>query len=196
MIDLFKDKQLVFLEKDYKCPASQDSIDYGIRFLDTWLELPDEQVNAMIVHYQFNQMDRDELAAIIFNPNNIIVTYSVYVQGSDAIFKKLMATTGRNDVKGLTYIDASGALIKYLNRNLRDVEKDLYDIISAINSNNIITINHGDIRGYDAVKPQLLKIDIKGAYQDCVSLIELKEDNFIPIDKNLFNIGKERVRNV
>jgi len=195
MLELFKDKQLVFLEKDYKCPASQDSIDSGMRFLEAWLDLPEEQVNAMIVHYQFNQMDRDELAAIIFNPNNIIVTYSVYVQGSDAIFKRFMANTGRNDIKGLTYIDASGALIKYLNRNLRDVEKDLYNIISAINTNNIITINYNSRDEGKEVTPELIKINIKGAYQDCVSLIELKEDNLIPIDKNLYNIGKERVRN-
>jgi len=173
---LFKNKQLVFLEKDYECPASKDCIDYGIFFLENSLHLSDEQINNMVIHYQFNLMDRDELAEIIFNPDNILITYSVYTSGSDAIFKRLMASAGSNDIRGMIYIDTTGALVNFLNRSLPDVEKNLFQIISAINMNNIITINRDN---YNSV-PQLLKIDIKGSYEDCVKLIELKEDNLIP----------------
>ena len=188
----FKNKQLVFLEKDYKCPNSDDCIDSAKTFLESWLNLPTEQVDAMIIHYQFNQMDREELAKIMFNPENIIVTYSVYTQGSDGMFKRYMASTALNSVKGLTYIDASGALIKYLNRNLKDVEKNLFEIISAINTNNIISIDYNRADISKELNPELLRVQINGMYENCVQLKELNDENIIPIDEKLFN--RTRVR--
>ena len=188
----FKNKQLVFLEKDYKCPSSDDCIDSAKRFLESWLNLPTEQVDAMIIHYQFNQMDREELTKIMFNPENIIVTYSVYTQGSDAMFKRYMASTALNSVKGLTYIDASGALIQYLNRNLKDVEKNLFEIISAINTNNIISIDYNRPDRSKKLNPELLRVQINGMYENCVQLKELNDENIIPIDEKLFN--RTRVR--
>jgi hypothetical protein len=179
---MFENKQLVFLEKDYKCPNSDDSIERGKSFLETWLNLPQKQVDEMIVRYQFNQMDRDKLYKIIFNPDNVIVTHSVYVQGSDTLFNKLIASTGSNDIKGLNYIDASGALIEHLNRKLRNVEKNLFELIAGINTTNIVSINQNE-RDFKNIKPILLKVDIKGVYEDCVVFKDLVEENLIPFNK-------------
>ena len=46
-MESLKNKQLVFLEKDYKCPNSDDCIDSAKVFLESWLNLPTEQVDAM-----------------------------------------------------------------------------------------------------------------------------------------------------
>ena len=192
---LFEDKQLIFLEKDYKCPASDDCIDSANFFLESWLDLPTEQIDAMIVHYQYNQMDADVLTDILFNPENIIVTYSGYVQGSNYQFQKYMIGAARNDVRGLTYIDTSGALIEYLNKNLRDIEKDVVRLISAINTNNIISINYkqnNDAEKISKIEPQLIKIDVKGIYDDFVTFKEIVPDNVIPIAEHVIKIHNRK----
>ena len=178
---MFENKQLVFLEKDYKCPSSDDCIDSGKSFLSNWLDIPQKQIDEMIIHYQFNLMDKDKLYDIIFNPDNVIVTHSVYVQGSDTLFNKLIASVGSNDIRGLNYIDASGALIKYLNRGLRDTD-NVFEIIAGINSTNIISMNY-DEKDYNDIKPKLVKINIKSVYSDCVELKDLVEENIIEFKK-------------
>jgi hypothetical protein len=177
-MNIFENKQLIFLEKDNKCPNSDACIDSARIFLGYRLNLPSEQIDKMILLYQFNLMDKEELTDILFNANNIIVTNSVYVQGSNQLFEYWMKSVGRNDLNGLIYIDSSGFLIDYLNRSLRNVEKGLFELICAINSNNIITIDY-NIKSDEKNKPQLLKIDLTGVYNDCVKLIELSKNNVI-----------------
>jgi hypothetical protein len=133
-------KKLQFLERDYKCPASDDSIDAGKRNLKYYSNLPEELIEEMPIHYQYQHKEKNELVEFLFNPNNILVSYSMYIQGSDSDFLHFAAMAGRNQVTGLTYIDTSGCLIKFLSRGLDD-EKNALDIIFGINGNNIITID-------------------------------------------------------
>lgn len=135
-------KQLVFLENDNKCPASDDGIGTAKNNLEL-LGFSDEQISNMVIHYRFNQKERQEIYDIIFNENNVIVTFSSYVSGSDNTFLFLMASAGRNNVKGLTYIDASGCLERFLNRRLHDYQNS-FDVMCGINSNFIYSSSNGE----------------------------------------------------
>lgn len=168
MKQLFENKKLVFLEKDCDCPNSRDSIESAKMFLDTYLGLSDDVIDAMEIHFSIGNLERDKLYELLFNPNHVIVTFSVYIQGSDSLFMSLMAAAGRNKIKGITYIDSSGSLKEFLNRRLSD-SNHWADIATGINCNNILSI---DYRESD-LEVQLLKIYPMGSHNlvKCLKLI-------------------------
>ena len=155
-------RKIHFLENDYQCPGSDDSIRSGKRVLRR-CGLPTEEVESMEIHYQFHLMEKDEVYKIIFDKNNILVTYSMYVSGSDDQIISLLASAGRNGVKGIVYIDSSRELSEFLNRELKD-EKLVYAIGCAINTNTILTYDYED----SSVKR--LKFELKGYWDDCITL--------------------------
>ncbi len=133
-------KTLQFLERDYQCPASDDCIRSGRKNLQYYSNLPKELIKEMPIHYQYHLQNGTDLTNFLFNPNNILVTWSVYCQGSDSDFLHFLAMAGRNDVTGLTYIDTSGCLEKFLKNEIYDHKRPL-DLVFGINGNNIITID-------------------------------------------------------
>jgi len=155
-------RKIHFLENDYQCPGSDDSIKTGKRVLRR-CGLPTEEVENMEIHYQFHLMEKDDVYKIIFDKNNILVTYSMYVSGSDSQIISLLASAGRNDIKDIVYIDSSRELSEFLNRELKD-EKFLYAIGCAINTNTILTYDYKN----DSVKR--LKFELKGYWDDCIIL--------------------------
>lgn len=155
-------RKIHFLENDYKCPGSDDSIRSGKRVLRR-CGLPTEEVESMEIHYQFHLMEKDDVYKIIFDKNNILVTYSMYVSGSDNQIISLLESAGRNGVKGIVYIDSSRELSEFLNRELKD-EKLVYAIGCAINTNTILTYDYED----SSVKR--LKFELKGYWDDCITL--------------------------
>jgi hypothetical protein len=164
-------KQLHFLENDYQCPGSDESIRNAKRGLK-YMGVSAEDIKKMMVHYQFRLMEKDDVYKIIFNPNNILVTYSVYVSGSDSDFLYLIGAAGRNQVKGITYIDTSGALVEFLNNALRSDIKNLRAVVSGINTNNILTMDM-DSENYT----KRIKINFEGMYDDCVVLEDFDINN-------------------
>lgn len=108
-------------------------------------------------------MEKDDVYKIIFDKNNILVTYSMYVSGSDNQIISLLESAGRNGVKGIVYIDSSRELSEFLNRELKD-EKLVYAIGCAINTNTILTYDYED----SSVKR--LKFELKGYWDDCITL--------------------------
>jgi hypothetical protein len=155
-------RKIHFLENDYQCPGSDDSIKTGKRVLRR-CGLPTEEVENMEIHYQFHLMEKDDVYKIIFDKNNILVTYSMYVSGSDSQIISLLASAGRNGIKDIVYIDSSRELPEFLNRELKD-EKFLYAIGCAINTNTILTYDSKN----DSVKR--LKFELKGYWDDCIIL--------------------------
>jgi hypothetical protein len=158
-------KQFHFLENDYDCPDSQDSIREAKTRL--WYAGFKPFLEKMKIHYQFHLMEKDKIYDIIFNPNNILVTFSVYVQGSDSTFLNLIASAGRNGIKGITYIDTSGALVDFLNKVFIYDVKNFRHVVAGVNSNNIIT--------FDADAPhdecfKRIRIEFDDVYGDCVKL--------------------------
>jgi hypothetical protein len=157
-------KTIQFLENDYKCPGSDEDIRSAKRHL-RYMGVDTERINEMPIHYQFSLMSKDDMYKIIFDKNNILATYSMYVSGSDNDFLYLIAAAGRNQVTGITYLDASGQLVEFLNRALRDDVKNLRSIVCGINANKIITFDH-ECETY----VKRIKIQFNGMYDDCVVL--------------------------
>ena len=157
-------RKIHFLENDYKCPGSDEDIKTGKRRL-RYCGLPTEEVENMEIHYQFQLMERDDVFKIIFDKNNILATYSMYVSGSDGQMLSLLAAAGRNDVKDIVYIDSSGQLPEFLDRELKH-DKLVYAIGCAINTNTILTYDYKS----DSVKR--LKFELKGYWDDCITLEE------------------------
>ncbi len=155
-------KNLEFLENDYRCPASDEDIHRAKRRLKrSGFDL--ERIDGMNINYQIHLMDDNELSKILFNKDNILVTYSVYVQGSDSQFTYFSEQASNNGIKHITYLDMSGALPEFLNNNLRN-EDNIETIINGINTNIILTYNYED----DSLKR--VKINFVNKYGDCVVL--------------------------
>jgi hypothetical protein len=155
-------KNLEFLENDYQCPASDEDIRAAKRRLKrSGFEL--ERIDGMNINYQIHLMDDNELSKILFNKDNILVTYSVYVHGSDSQFTYFAEQASNNGIKHITYLDMSGALPEFLNDNLRN-EDNIETIINGINTNTILTYNYED----DSLKR--VKINFVNKYGDCVVL--------------------------
>jgi hypothetical protein len=155
-------RKIHFLENDYKCPGSDEDIKTGKRRL-RYCGLPTEEVENMEIHYQFQLMERDDVFKIIFDKNNILATYSMYVSGSDGQMLSLLAAAGRNEVTDIVYIDSSGQLPEFLDRELKH-DKLVYAIGCAINTNTILTYDYKS----DSVKR--LKFELKGYWGDCITL--------------------------
>ena len=73
-------KRLVFLENDYQCPDSDDSIHNSKIRLRRSGNLSRELTEQMEIIYQFHLLSKDEVVSLITDSNNILVTYSVYIQ--------------------------------------------------------------------------------------------------------------------
>ena len=157
-------RKIHFLENDYKCPKSDEDIRTGRRIL-RYCGLPTEEVENMEILYQFGLMDKDDVFKIIFDKNNILATYSMYVSGSDGQMLSLLANAGRNDVTDIVYIDSSGQLPEFLNRDIKN-DKMIYAVGCAINTNTILTYDYVS----DSVKR--LKFELKGYWDDCIVLEE------------------------
>ena len=142
-------KEFHFLENDYECPSSAEAIRHSQRRL-SYIGFNNDLVDAMKIHYQFSYMEQPEMAAIIFNPNNILVTYSMYVDGSDDLLLHLLEKAGENNIKGITYIDTSGELEEFLGDNIREFNDENILIAKAINSNILLTTRWNDeIKDYE-----------------------------------------------
>ena len=166
-------KDLIFLENDYKCPDSDDCISNAKRQLYRF-QFTKEQIERMNIVYQFGLLEKEEKYNIIFDTSKILVTHSVYIQGSDSDFVYLTAATSRNGIKDLIYIDTSGAIVKFLNRRLKDFMDNPYQVflhsVCGINSNFILTRD-------EDLNLKRVKIEFKRYYDDIVTL---EDFNFNP----------------
>ena len=137
-------KEFHFLENDYECPNATDSIDSGKSRL-SFVGFDDKDIDKMKIHYQFHLMKRNEIQNIIFNPNNILVTYSMYIKGSEYQFMDWLQNAGSNEIEGMTYIDTSGLLVKSLNDNITDYKKNILPMLCALKTNNILTVDSEEL---------------------------------------------------
>lgn len=170
-------KKIHFLENDYQCPNSDESIRTSQRQM-SYHGIPYEEIEKMKIHYQFHLMDNEEIYNIIFDKNNILSTYSMYISGSDATFIKFITAASENDVSGITYLDNSGCITDFLNRNaLSNYEKYFLNIAVGINTNNILTIDKDDLSSdFNYCKVEI--VIPKDRWGDVVKLHKLSKEEF------------------
>lgn len=133
-------KKLVFIDND-RSDEKNDSTKQAQRFARN-NGMPYEAVDSMEAIYDFTTVDRDKQFDIMYSPENVIITWSMYTAshyGSLQQLKRFLVTAGSSDVTGKVYIDGSGEIVEALERLFREDEKGIYAMMNAIETNHIIT---------------------------------------------------------
>lgn len=145
-------KKLIFLENGFE----QEAIE-GSNYLKRKLYrsgFPQEQLEQMEIISDFVRVDQDRKLEILFNKENVICTWSVYVDDSLSQLFKYLSSAGRNFIKNQIYIDGTGLLLETLNINFDETDEVL-NIFNAIETNNILTYDKED----NLVR---LRVELKG----------------------------------
>ena len=148
-------KNLIFIDND----SIKDATKQIERHIGQILPL-DVEVSQIIP--DFYKIDKETIFPIVFDKNNVIITWSVYTKYLDTHsglqLLSVLRTAGRSGIQDVTYVDMSGMLLDYLKTVLWDSSlKDVVNILKAINQNNIIT-RVG--RNFHQIFIDLLKDDI------------------------------------
>ncbi len=172
-------KKLIFLENDYQCPGSDDSIECGKRVLED-IGFSEEEVESMKIQYQFGLLKREEKFDIVFNKENILITSSVYVQGSDYDFCRLLEVAGQSSVTGLTYICTTGMCVELLNKVFTDLTKRVTNpiaLFAGVNTNNIIIFDFKASMTEKRVVLKRLRLEVNGYRDKFVVLQDFKKED-------------------
>lgn len=170
-------KKLIFLDNDDERRAGTDLKNNVIPILKEFGGIPATNLKEIEVIHDLWRKDIDNICHILFNPDNAILTWSVYtsapLHNSLVQFLRFMRIAGQHrKIKNCTYIDVSGMLADKLSSAIQSGEvKHLFDILYAIEVNNIIT--HNDT--FEFIK---LKLEIKsdsGLSEDKIDLKKLLE---------------------
>ena len=90
----------------------------------------------------FEYRNSDEVKEFLFNKENIILTYSMYVGSSMSQLFYFLSSAGNNRIKDCTYIDCSGMIPDALNNNFSGFDNCNINVLQAIETNNILTFNN------------------------------------------------------
>lgn len=156
-------KQLVFIDNDHKERAEEDAV-RAKQVLKHCSDIPAEYLNEMKVIHDFHFMERKEKYDILFDENNVIVTWSMYTRTHFNSLGKLeyfLERAASNEITGMIYLDTSMNLEKDL-----DPKKSKYGvaILSAIETNYIISFDYDD----NICQSHRLRVDLtKGLYKSC-----------------------------
>jgi hypothetical protein len=152
-------KQLIYLEKDFDREYSKINLRTSQRVLYR-IGIPREDIDNMKTYFDIESLGHQELFDLINNKENIIVSYSSYIGGSDFIFLDLMEKVGHLGLTGLSYIDTSGCLPDFLKNDIRNCSnEELERIFLAINSNTVLSY-HIDEDEDDPLEKCLKKIQV------------------------------------
>lgn len=108
-------KKFIFIDNDGTALAQEDADE-----VKNCLELagiPDSMLNSMQIYPDFSQMSSDDAMKLLFSGEHIICTSSMYTSNHyDSLGQMvdMFRAAGRNDIKGLIYIDGSGKLLQAL----------------------------------------------------------------------------------
>lgn len=130
-------KNLIFIDNDSITNATTQIERHVSQILPLDIEV--SQITP-----DFYKIDKDTIFPIVFDKNNVIITWSVYTKYLDTHsglqLLSVLRTAGRSGIQDVTYVDISGMLLDYLKNVLWDSSlKDVVNILKAINQNNIIT---------------------------------------------------------
>lgn len=155
-------KKLVFIDNDGQDRAEEDSRTIQRR-LSCQTGLTDKFIDSMKVVADFRFMNRDKQFELLFNPENAIVTFSMYTAthynslGQIILFLNGAANSG---LKDHVYIDGSGELPEALERALRNTNV-AYGVMQAIENNYIIICDYDHPDDF-----YRLRIDLKGYWEN------------------------------
>jgi hypothetical protein len=181
-------KQLVYIDND-----NRNDHMFSVGFNHTHHTLiragfDRDTVSNMKVVDNFSSLSQKEQTDILFNPQNIIVSYSSYTanhENSYGQLREFLCMVGRNEITGLTYINTSSYLEEAAIRLFRE-EKGVYDIMQAFAINTIIDAD-------DHAKLAHLTIELKGRYKSPFKRAPL-DIEAIMADSEVQPRSRERIR--
>ena len=127
--------KLVFLENDTEIDSSV--LRHAKRNLSKSGLFSTEELNQVEVVTGFSNLQDEKPLEILFNRENICLTYSMYVDASGYQLLDFLNYAGNHYKKGNNYIDCSGELLETLINNFHDWES--FVLLNAIETNNILT---------------------------------------------------------
>jgi hypothetical protein len=162
-------RKLIFIDNDNLKSANEDS-DYAKSNIQLYFNLPVDIIDGMQIVPDFRDLSREDMFILLFDPKNVICTWSMYTTthyNSLGQLIYLLAGAGRNDIKDIIYIDGSGQLMDVLDRAIVNNPTHAYDIIQAIETNNIISFDS------DTRKGGRIRMVFNGRREKCFKLEEI-----------------------
>lgn len=164
-------KRLVFIDNDHEERTQEDSC--YIKYPLEGSGLSSEYVDTLELISNFYHMEREDKLKILFDPETIICTWAMYTWNHFNSLGQLttfLAGAGRNGIKDKIYCDASGEMMKALNREIMNLEGNtLIPLLRAIETNYILTIDQDE----DVFKFQRLRVNLQGDNYDYFKLEEI-----------------------
>lgn len=172
LIKIFYEK-LIFIDND-RSEISLEDIDYVKNYLEI-NNFPEEIFETIEIIPDIHRLNEDELLDIIFDNNNVIFTWSMYTYSHYNSLGQLLSvlrTGGNCDIKGATYVDCSGNILKSLEYELKyNRVKEPINILTAFHNNNIITQIDGEFK--------LIKVNIRSINDDLFETIDINISDFL-----------------
>lgn len=132
--------KLIFLENDLT--NEPEDLELAKENLENSKFFSTSELENVEVISGFEYRPSDEVKEFLFNKENIILTYSMYVGSSRSQLFYFLSSAGNNRIKGCTYIDCSGMLPDTLNNNVFGFDNCNINVLQAIETNNILTFNN------------------------------------------------------
>jgi hypothetical protein len=134
-------KNLIFVDNDLPKNAAED-LDMIKDALEAFAGFPQEQLDRITTIANFNTVPHADTKKLIFDPNNCILTFSMYTHHyiSYNQLVGLLTSAGINEVSNCTYVDVSGKIKNILRSDLKEW-KGALAAMNAIETNYIITRN-------------------------------------------------------
>lgn len=173
-------RKLIFIDNDNLKSANEDS-DYAKSNIQLYFNLPVDIIDSMQIIPDFGNLPKDEMYKLLFNPKNVVCTWSMYTTthyNSLGQLINLLAGAGRNDIKDIIYIDGSGQLMDVLDRTIVNNPSHAYDIIQAIETNNIISFDS------DTRKGGRIRMVFNGRREKCFKLEQIDLFSLFIDEKN------------
>lgn len=142
-------KKLIFIDNDDISRAERDVKNYVAPFLNVYGGISKKQASGIEIISDLYKKEKDDLYKIFYSGENAIITWSVYTptafHNSKQQLLHFLAVAGRSKVRDIIYIDMSGMMKESFSATLKyDELKSLYHILTAIESNNIISVGKSE----------------------------------------------------
>lgn len=118
-------KKLIFIDNDGLNRAEEDS--HTIQRRLDYAGLSNTYVNKLEIISDFRFLDEDKAYKLLFDPNNCIITYSMYTASHYNSFGQIihfLNNAGSSELKDHVYIDGSGELPKALENFLKTMPNE------------------------------------------------------------------------
>jgi len=143
-------KRLIFIDND-RLEHSKDALDYIKDNLEYHASVPVDVLNTIETVADFHFVDKDEQYKMMYDENNIILTWSMFTSthyNSLGKLNRFLMTAGMSDVKGHVYIDCASNLEKALTRIIENPDRYAHYFIRGLETNYIIGMNSKDTKFY------------------------------------------------